>query len=227
MSQHHIAIAHPGWSGDPATGDAAFKQFVGIRCVIQESDRPHGAESGCVEHLERVRRHRNDNVVSELILSHDIHQLSGRFSGKRPKHRLFKRPNRFDFFENIGRHLDYEKNYLTEAEYRDGRNISGVRSTRNYLSMLKTLKAHFANKRLRSLTYGDLREFKLTRLRTKSQRGDELLAISSVDRELSMLRRMLSVARQQRCILYDLFRDGESLKVGTSLGLSPKTSYRV
>src|SRR5262249_25855209 len=77
-------------------------------------------------------------------------------------------------FEELADYFD--KQYLIPAEYKDNVKIAGVRDTRNYKSMLKTLREHFGTKRLRHLTYGDLREFKLSRLRTKSQRvGDETL----------------------------------------------------
>jgi integrase len=105
----------------------------------------------------------------------------------------------------------FEKHYLIPAEYRDGRKIAGVRETRNFKSMLKTLRAHFGKKRLRSLTYGDLRAYKLARLRSKSQRGGEMLKVGTVNRELSVLRRMLSIARQQRWLLRDVFKEGDPL----------------
>jgi hypothetical protein len=104
VSQYYIAVAHPCWGGNPATSDASFKQFVRIRCVIQESDRPHGAESCCVKHQEYFRRYLNDDIVSELILSNYVQQLGGRRSPERPEHCLFKRPDRSNFAENIGRH---------------------------------------------------------------------------------------------------------------------------
>ena len=104
MSQYYIAVAHSGWSGDPATSDAALEQFVRVRCVIQESDRPHRAKSCCVKHQEYFRRYPNDDVVGEFILSNYVQQLGGRRSPKRPEHRLFKRPNRSNFAENVGRH---------------------------------------------------------------------------------------------------------------------------
>ena len=93
MSQNYGAVAHPGWSGDPATDDAAFKQFVRIGCVIQESGRPHDAKSSCVKHQEYFRGYANDDVVGEFILSNYVEQLGGRLSPKRPEHRLFKRRN--------------------------------------------------------------------------------------------------------------------------------------
>lgn len=113
-------------------------------------------------------------------------------------------------FEDLAAY--YEKNYLNPAEYRDGRKISGVRNPAKFKSMLKILRAHFGKKRLRSLTYGDLRNFRLARLRAKNQRDDKKpLAVATVNRELSLLRRLLSIAQQQRWLLHDLFKQGEAL----------------
>lgn len=105
----------------------------------------------------------------------------------------------------------YEKNYLIPAEYRDGRKIAGLRNPQNFKSTLKPIKAHFGKKRLRSLTYGDLRGYRLARLRAKKERSDAPLAIATVNREMSLLRRLLSIAQQQRWLLSDLFKQGETL----------------
>lgn len=106
----------------------------------------------------------------------------------------------------------YEASYLVAAEYRDGRKITGTRDQGKRKSTLKPLKDYFKRKRLRSITYSDLRNYKLARLRSKSQRDDITpLSIATVNRELSVLRRMLSIARQQRWILESPFAFGESL----------------
>ena len=104
MSQDYIAVARLSRSRNPGTSNAAFKQFVRIRRVIQKSDRPHSAKSRCVKHQEYFRRYPNHDVVGELILSNDVQQLGGRLSPERPEHRPFKRPKRSNFAENIGRH---------------------------------------------------------------------------------------------------------------------------
>lgn len=113
-------------------------------------------------------------------------------------------------FEDLAAY--FEKTYLIPAEYRGGRKITGTRDSRKGKSALKPLKAHFGNKRLRSITYADLRNYRLGRLRAKSKRDDKSpLAIATVNRELSLLRRMLSIARQQRWIIESPFKFGEAL----------------
>jgi integrase len=113
-------------------------------------------------------------------------------------------------FEDLAAY--YEKTYLIPAEYRDGRKIAGSRDHQKFKSTLKHLKSHFGNKRLRVINYGDLRNYRLARLRAKSQRdGKSPLAIATVNRELSLLRRMLSIARQQRWVIESPFKFGEPL----------------
>jgi len=66
------------------------------------------------------------------------------------------------------------------------------------------------NYSLRSITHGDVRQFRAATLaqemRTNSQR-----TIASVNRELSLLRRMLNVAQREGWILRSPFAAGDSL----------------
>lgn len=104
----------------------------------------------------------------------------------------------------------FEKHYIKAAEYVDGRKVAGVRSLGTAKGQLNILRDYFGSCRLRSITHGDVRQFRVTRLaqetRTKSQR-----TIASVNRELSMLRRMLSVAQREGWILRSPFAAGDSL----------------
>ena len=90
----------------------------------------------------------------------------------------------------------FEKHYVKSAEYVDGRKVAGVRSLGTAKGQLTVLRDHFAACRLRSMTHNDMRQFRAARLaqktRTKTQR-----TIASVNRELSMLRRMLNVAQRE------------------------------
>src|SRR5215211_6099708 len=87
----------------------------------------------------------------------------------------------------------FEKHYVKAAEYVDGRKVAGVRSLGTAKGQLNVLRDYFGSCRLRSITHGDVRQLRAARLaqetRTKTQR-----TIASVNRELSMLRRMLNVA---------------------------------
>jgi integrase len=104
----------------------------------------------------------------------------------------------------------FEKHYVKTAEYVDGRKVAGVRSLGTAKGQLKVLRDYFGSCRLRSITHGDVRQFRASRLaqetRTKTQR-----TIASVNRELSMLRRMLNVAQREGWILRNPFAAGDSL----------------
>lgn len=104
----------------------------------------------------------------------------------------------------------FEKHYVKAAEYVDGRKVGGVRSLGTAKGQLNVLRDYFGSCRLRSITHGDVRQFRAARLaqetRTKTQR-----TIASVNRELSMLRRMLNVAQREGWILRSPFAAGDSL----------------
>jgi integrase len=104
----------------------------------------------------------------------------------------------------------FEKHYVKAAEYVDGRKVAGVRSLGTAKGQLNVLRDYFGSFRLRSITHGDVRQFRAARLaqetRTKTQR-----TIASVNRELSMLRRMLNVAQREGWILRSPFAAGDSL----------------
>jgi integrase len=104
----------------------------------------------------------------------------------------------------------FEKHYVKAAEYVDSRKVAGVRSLGTAKGQLKVLRDYFGSCRLRSITHGDVRQFRAARLaqetRTKTQR-----TIASVNRELSMLRRMLNIAQREGWILRSPFAAGDSL----------------
>jgi integrase len=104
----------------------------------------------------------------------------------------------------------FEKHYVKAAEYVDGRKVAGVRSLGTAKGQLNVLRDYFGSSRLRSITHGDVRQFRAARLaqetRTKTQR-----TLASVNRELSMLRRMLNVAQREGWILRSPFAAGDSL----------------
>ncbi|HEX2268550.1 MAG TPA: site-specific integrase [Pyrinomonadaceae bacterium] len=114
-------------------------------------------------------------------------------------------------FAELCDYCDYfEKHYVKAAEYVDGRKVAGVRSLGTAKGQLNVLRDYFGLRRLRSITHGDVRQFRTTRLAqetcTKTQR-----TIASVNRELSMLRRMLNVAQREGWIIRSPFATGDSL----------------
>ena len=111
-------------------------------------------------------------------------------------------------FADLAKH--YEDHYLTEAKYKNGKKESGLRSLNTPKRFLKTLTARFGRKRLRELTYGDVRAYRVVRLETKT-RHDKERSITSVNRELALLRRMFNIAKREGWLLKNPMSDGESL----------------
>ena len=70
-------------------------------------------------------------------------------------------------FEELAGH--YITNYLQEAVYVGERKVSGVRGVSEALAEVKPVIAYFGRRKLRSITYGDLRTYKQTRLSTPTQ----------------------------------------------------------
>jgi integrase len=111
----------------------------------------------------------------------------------------------------------YEKNYLIEAEYHDGRKVRGRRSLkgRGVGAQVKALGHFFGRKRLRSVTYADLAGYKSQRLKTPiispKTKARRQRSIASVNRELALLRNMLNVALQNGWILKNPFHGGPPL----------------
>jgi integrase len=104
----------------------------------------------------------------------------------------------------------YDKEYLIPPEYRDDVKITGLRDHHKMRSVLNMLKAYFGTKLLRSITYADVKALKLARLRGTTRRGS-VRAIATVNRELSLLRRVFHIAMRHGWLLRDPFKMGEPL----------------
>jgi integrase len=104
----------------------------------------------------------------------------------------------------------YETHYLKPAEYVHGRKVAGVRSVIPAQMAVNALKAYFGNRRVRSITYGELSAYRALRLKTPTMHGRQR-TIAAVNRELEKLRRMFFVAIQQGWLTESPFRRGKSL----------------
>jgi integrase len=104
----------------------------------------------------------------------------------------------------------YESNYLVEAEYVNGRKIFGLRSLSTPKGFLKILRVYFGKQLLRTITYGNVRAFRALRLATPT-RGRAQRSVTSVNRELALLRRMFNVAQREGWLLKNPMNNGENL----------------
>ncbi len=98
-----------------------------------------------------------------------------------------------------------ERNFYQPAEIVEGRKVSGVRSVVAAQSHLKVLKKFFGKRRIRAIKTESLFDYKLWRLKTDSERTGEPVKISTVNRELSSMRKMMRFAFSSGWILKDIF----------------------
>lgn len=113
----------------------------------------------------------------------------------------------------------YEERYIKQAIYKGDVKIEGTRAPGKVKSSLKPIVAHFRKMRLREITYEDIDEYRARRLTEPYVRGTDAAgkpqaherAIASVNRELSLIRKMLNVAVGQSWILVNPFNRGDGL----------------
>lgn len=115
----------------------------------------------------------------------------------------------------------YQQTHITQAQYKDGRKISGLRGKRQVEQQLNTLKKHFGGQKIRSILYGHIENYKNARLNTSKQpkkidpttptKPLETLSIAYINRELALLRRMFNVAIQQGWLTKNPFASGTGL----------------
>ena len=104
----------------------------------------------------------------------------------------------------------YEVHYMKPAEYIGGRKVGGLKDWKHVRTYLTAFRSYFGKRILRDITHADLRSFRAERLKTPTQHRRQR-TVTTVNRELSCLRRMLNVAEREGFIHKNLFRMGDSL----------------
>ncbi|MFP5262026.1 MAG: tyrosine-type recombinase/integrase [Blastocatellia bacterium] len=104
----------------------------------------------------------------------------------------------------------YEKNYLMEPEYIDGRKVAGLRSYYGMRIRLRTLKDYFGRHKVRTITHGDIRRFRAERIKTSTKHGKQR-SITTVNRELQILRRVFNIALSNGWVKQNPFDMGDAL----------------
>jgi integrase len=111
--------------------------------------------------------------------------------------------------------LHYIDHYLVPPQYVHGRKVRGLRSYKENQRIARMLSAHFGKKLVREITHGDLLRFKTRRLDTPV-RGDEQRSIATVNRELTVLQRMFTVAFREGWVSRHPFTAGGETLISSS-----------
>jgi integrase len=104
----------------------------------------------------------------------------------------------------------YEKHYAKPAKFVDNQKVEGLRDLRRVKGFLKIYRAGFGRKKLREITYGDIRLYRSERLKVPTP-ANQPRTMASMNRELAYLRRIFNIALRQGWIERNPFNCGESL----------------
>lgn len=104
----------------------------------------------------------------------------------------------------------YEQHFCQPAQYENGRKISGLRDVGRAKSVLPHFRAFFGHKKIRLITYGDLLSYKRMRMSGETHLKKSR-TLSTMNRELGILRRTFSIALSQDWIAKSPFKCGDSL----------------
>lgn len=104
----------------------------------------------------------------------------------------------------------YERHYCKPAEYADGKKVAGLRDVYRAQYCLRRFRQHFGARRLREITYSDVRAYYLTRLKEPTH-YDRQPSIATMNRELGVLRRIFNIGVRECWIHRNPFSMGEPL----------------
>lgn len=106
----------------------------------------------------------------------------------------------------------YQKNYLVPATYVGDRKVSGRRALKNkgIEAHMNAIRSFFGRMRLRDIRYSHIEQFKHARLAAKTVQGNQR-TISTVNKDLSFVRRILNIAVREGWITRNPFNTGEPL----------------
>lgn len=104
----------------------------------------------------------------------------------------------------------YTKHYLKDAQYVNGRKVSGLRSAVTVRGYVKILRECFGRQKLRTITYEDLLSFRNKRLSTSTHQSKQR-SITTVNREMAYLRRLLNISERNGWINKNPFKCGDAL----------------
>lgn len=107
-----------------------------------------------------------------------------------------------------------EIRFYKKAEFAEGRKTSGVRSLTTARSQIKHLRKFFGKLPLSEITTETLDLYKSKRLSTVSPRTKKSVKLSTINRELSTMRRMTRYAFGKGWMLSDIFIDSNAIDTG-------------
>jgi integrase len=104
----------------------------------------------------------------------------------------------------------YAADFCKPAVYVDGKKVSGLRDVYRAQYCLARFRGYFGKRRLREITYRDVRSYYLSRLGSKTH-FNRPPNVATMNRELGVLRRIFNIGVREGWLLKNPFNGGEPL----------------
>ncbi len=110
-----------------------------------------------------------------------------------------------------------ERIFYKPAEIVQGRKIAGIRSIVSVKGHINSLRTFFGKRLIKELTTESMNDYKLLRLKTNSELLGRPVKITTVNRELSVMRKMMRYAFGKGWILKDIFFNAKLIDVSAEI----------
>src|SRR5687768_9214371 len=104
----------------------------------------------------------------------------------------------------------YADHYVQPARFVNGRKAEGLKDWKHHRGFLLIFREHFGRRLIREITHEELRAFRNKRFNTRTQYG-RLRTVTTVNREMTALRKMFNVAVKNQFIIKSPYECGDSL----------------
>lgn len=174
--------------------------------VWMDRGKPYARVTYVDEYGKRrdIRRRAFSRTHARQLIKELLREIEERGEGSLDTSRLT--------FAQLAKH--YKERYATPARYIDNRKVAGLRSHTEVKRIVAILESHFGTKKLRSITHGDVLQFRTQRLDTIvkfKNAPSRQRSIATVNRELTVLKRMLSIAFREGWILRHPFSGSDTI----------------
>jgi integrase len=110
-----------------------------------------------------------------------------------------------------------EKSFYKPAVIVEGRKVAGLRSSVTVTGQLKVLKKFFGKRLIKEITTESLTDYKLWRLKKDSDLLKRPVKLTTVNRDLSILRKMMRFAYGNGWIVKDIFFNAKVIDTSSEL----------
>ncbi len=110
-----------------------------------------------------------------------------------------------------------ERTFYKPAEIAQGRKVAGIRSIHSVKPQIDNLRLFFGSRLVKDLTTESLIDYKLWRLKTKTEQLGQPVKIATVNRALSAMRKMIRFAFSNGWILKDIFLNAKVIDMSSEI----------